>query len=1098
MKKNNFLHRAASGLLAGSMALGTFCTVFTLPAAAESEAGDLERNLIPLPATYSVHDGSFVLSEDTAIIVQAAEEDVELTSTFANVVAEIWRTSTGYDLPVTDSGEAAGNIVLKVAGQGTEEDESYTVEVTSSQVEVTASRPAGIWNGLQTLRQLLPDEAEKKELVSNTVWAMPCCSIEDEPEYSYRGQHLDVARHFFTVQQVERQIDLFSQYKINKIHLHLADDQGWRIEITGEMYGESLSNLTTIGASTSCSRNGYRPGYYTQDDLREIVAYAAARNIEIVPEIDMPGHTWAALVSLKFLNSTEDGLPETTRSDVVNTAPYEGTAVGFSTFECRNEKTYEFIDEVIKQISAICPSKYFHVGGDEANATTDEDYSYFMNRVQEIAESYGKIALGWQNFDQVVEDKENSVVQYWSNNGSAYKDGVKYLASPANYAYLDMKYDRSSAYGLTWAGLNPVENSYSWDPADYGSKDQVVGVEGCLWAETMISDESWDYMLYPRLCSIAEIGWTPKALRSWDDFKVRLASQKDKLIWQGVNLRLDESIWPPAVFEDAEYSFDEGEGTTVYGKDLGTDFAGTIRGDVEWVDGISGSALRFNGNGSILFGVSDIDSDWTAAMWVRRAENQGTNMALLSGSDGELKLEQWKNTGLVGLTQFGVEDYTYDYSAPLGEWVHLAWVCTENGTDLYVNGELSGHLDARIKGPMNTLGCNSRDNTEDAGYLYGDVDELKFFSSAKTADEIKAIYDEVQKPDTTALKSLLKTAIDYAEAIKAGEDFEKLAPAVQELINTTLETAKSVYDDEDATPDEVEKAWINLTNAIHYAGFYVDKSALEQKIQEAEALDLSPYTEESVAAFNEALAAAKETAADETALQERIDKALNDLIAAMNGLTETRPEGVDKTLLALLLKEGSKALENEASYVHNDAWNAFVKAMADGQNVYDNEATTQDEVDAAVNALNGAWLSIRLVPDEALLKELAAFIDTAKSINRSLFTASELNRIDGAAAKAADLLESKAFTESEFAQFKEEMDDILDLIRSRTDQTTPAASEEVIKPVSAQKTSVSTTEKSASAASSVKTSVWMNPAIYSAATAAACASLAAMNRRRRK
>ena len=239
-----------------------------------------------------------------------------------------------------------------------------------------ANQPAGAFRAVQTVRQLLPAEIEKQELVEGVSWDIPCSTVNDKPEYEYRGSHLDVTRHFFSVEDVKRYIDNMAQYKMNKLHLHLSDDQGWRLELKGEMYGESLSKLNTIGAQTSTSINGIKAGQYTQEDYKELVKYAADRYIEIIPEFDMPGHSWAALVSLDFLNSSEDGKPHSGNYD--NTKPYEGIDVGFSTFECRNEKTYEFIDQVFRQVSEISPLKYIQ-GGDEVHIQQHHDYA-IMNR----------------------------------------------------------------------------------------------------------------------------------------------------------------------------------------------------------------------------------------------------------------------------------------------------------------------------------------------------------------------------------------------------------------------------------------------------------------------------------------------------------------------------------------------------------------------------------------------------------------------------------------------------------------------------------------------------------------------------------------------
>ena len=254
----------------------------------------------------------------------------------------------------------------------------------------------------------------------------------------------------------------------------------------------------------------------------------------------MPSHAWAALVSLSFLNSTEDGRPPANGYD--NTRPYEGWDVGFNSLECRNEKTYEFIDEVFRQVSEISPSKYIHIGGDEAHVTSHDDYVYFMNRVTEIAKKYGKTPIGWQNYDTAVEDPEGTVTQFWSTGNAKFEEGINYVVSPADHAYMDMKYDSDCPYGLEWATHNPVDDSYNWDPTDYGSKDQIVGVETCLFTETIATDEALDYMIYPRVLGHAEIGWTAKEDRSWDEYKTRLATHDARLELQGIGYKRDAMI----------------------------------------------------------------------------------------------------------------------------------------------------------------------------------------------------------------------------------------------------------------------------------------------------------------------------------------------------------------------------------------------------------------------------------------------------------------------------------------------------------------------------------------------------------------------------
>ena len=696
-------------------------------------------NVIPKPSEYTMNEGTFTLGADAEIAVIAEDNGAaaELTNT-GEYIAEVFRASTGYELPVVEKTEPEnGDITLRLNPDGVYAEQAYAIDVTTDQVIIEAGAPVGIFYGVQTLRQMLPADIESEELVSGTAWTIPCAQIADEPEYGLRSMMLDVTRHFFTVDQVKRQLDMLSQYKINTLHMHLSDDQGWRLEIKGEMYGESLDKLRTIGAQTSCNTNGIRAGQYTQEEFKEIVAYANERCIQIVPEFDMPSHAWAALVSLSFLNSTEDGRPPANGYD--NTRPYEGWDVGFNSLECRNEKTYEFIDEVFRQVSEISPSKYIHIGGDEAHVTSHDDYVYFMNRVTEIAKKYGKTPIGWQNYDTAVENPEGTVTQFWSTGNAKFEEGINYVVSPADHAYMDMKYDSDCPYGLEWATHNPVDDSYNWDPTDYGSKDQIVGVETCLFTETIATDEALDFMIYPRVLGHAEIGWTAKEDRSWDEYKTRLATHDARLELQGIGYKRDAMIWYNPV--NFRMPMDEGIGTTIDA--ASGPYSGTMNGGVSWTEGKYGTALHLDGtSGYIDIGAPDVQDEWTIGMWVNREAAEGNNAALISGTQGELKIEQYKDTKKVGVTKYGEVDAAFDYELPEGEWVHLTFTGNSEGVNLYVNGEYSGHLDVVMNGPASRIGANSASGLADMGYMKGSADDLQIYNSVLSEEEIAEMMED--------------------------------------------------------------------------------------------------------------------------------------------------------------------------------------------------------------------------------------------------------------------------------------------------------------------------------------------------------------------
>lgn len=718
-----------------------------------------KRYLIPKPLEYYINEGEFTLNEKTQLYVNADNSEIEdeIYRNIGQYLINKLELPTGFDLTLNKGSFNNDNYIqMNIVEKSNLQGEAYELNVTSEGIEINAGTAEGLFRSIQTLRQLFPSKIEVQKKV-DVDWKVPNCFIYDKPEYDYRGMMLDVSRHFFTVDQVKRQIDLASQYKINKLHMHLSDDQGWRLEMKGEMYGESLSKLKTIGATTSTSINGIKPGQYTQEEFKELVAYASERYVEIIPEFDMPGHTWAALVSLNFLNSTADGKPHSGNYD--NTKPYEGIDVGFSTFECRNEKTYEFIEEVIKQVAAISPSKYIHIGGDEAHSTSNADYVYFMNRVTEIAKKYGKTPIGWQNYDKAVKDKENTVTQFWETGNVKLLKDINYIVSPADHAYMDMKYDGDSEFGLTWATMNPIDDSYNWDPTDYGSKDQIIGIEAPLWAETLSSDYAWDYMIYPRLMGHAEIGWTPKEARSWDEYKTRLIEQKDRMTYQNIQFCNDESIWPtPYEPVTAEFEFNENSGTTI--KDTLDKYIGKLE-DVSWCDGIKGSALKFDGTGYVDLNISDLKGNWTTSLWLNKGKNIGTDAVLIGGSQGDIKLEQWKGTKKLGITEYGVADYTFDYIVPENEWVYLTFVCDENGTTLYVNGERKDSVDAIINGPAKRLGASAKTGLASLGNMVASVDQLSILNTALSKEKVKELYDSSKPvvPDPVN-KENLKELID--------------------------------------------------------------------------------------------------------------------------------------------------------------------------------------------------------------------------------------------------------------------------------------------------------------------------------------------------
>lgn len=489
-------------------------------------SSDVELNLIPKPVSVAAADGFFTLSPEAAITI--APETARLRE-IGDYLGERLRASTGYDLRVLDASASSsdGNILLTTVGGDPElGEEGYVLSVTPQQITATAYRPAGLFYAVQTIRQLLPAAVESPDEQAGP-WTLPEVNIRDYPRYPWRGAMLDVARHFFNVEDVMRYVDLMALYKLNRLHLHLSDDQGWRIMI------DSWPDLALYGGSTAVG--GDPGGYYTQEEYAAIVAYAQSRYITIVPEIEMPGHTNAALASYAELNCDRQARPL-----------YTGIEVGFSSLCIQEEATFRFVDDVLGELAALTPGPYIHVGGDEALSTPEDDYVAFMRRVQDIVQAHGKQMVGWGEISR-IELSPSSVIQFWDTNPAAVarmtaqmggREGLHIIMSPGSRAYLDMQYDPSTPLGLHWAGYIEVRDAYDWDPATLVpgiGEEVIVGVEAPLWTETLRTMADVEYMAFPRLLGIAEIGWSPAAARVWDEYRLRLAAHGPRLQALGVN-----------------------------------------------------------------------------------------------------------------------------------------------------------------------------------------------------------------------------------------------------------------------------------------------------------------------------------------------------------------------------------------------------------------------------------------------------------------------------------------------------------------------------------------------------------------------------------
>ncbi|WP_431218630.1 family 20 glycosylhydrolase [Leifsonia xyli] len=499
--------------------------------------------VVPRPVrTAHVEASPFVLGASARISVAGAGADAVARLLRAELASDCSR-----ELVVVDEPPAFGDIAIVVApGEGPHEDgsdsaEGYTLEVAPEGVRIGAATPAGAFWGVQTLRQLIP-------ACDGDVLAIDAVRIHDHPRYAYRGAMLDVARHFFTPAEVKRFIDAIVLLKVNHLHLHLTDDQGWRIHI------ESWPELTRVGGSTGS--DGSTGGFYTQAEFRDIVAYAAERYVTVVPEIDMPGHTNAALASYPELNPGG-----------VAPALYTGSEVGFSTLRSRDATTQRFVRDVIREVAALTPGPYLHLGGDEALSTTEADFTDFVVDAARVVAENGKTPLGWHELARAEGLPAGTIGQYWDfttpRGRSAelalafVRGGGALILSPSDVAYLDIVYADGDPIGQDWTGRpTTLSDALVWDPARIvpGVGDaHILGVEAPLWTETVSTIEEVERMVFPRLAAIAEVGWSPapadteevESARDFDDFARRVAELAEHWDAAGTQYRrVPEVPWP--------------------------------------------------------------------------------------------------------------------------------------------------------------------------------------------------------------------------------------------------------------------------------------------------------------------------------------------------------------------------------------------------------------------------------------------------------------------------------------------------------------------------------------------------------------------------
>ena len=411
------------------------------------------------------------------------------------------------EVPVSHDDGRPGAIVLRLlgGGAGASSPGAYRIQVDSVRALVTAVDLDGLRHGAVTLRQLLVPTADGGR-------GLRPAFVVDAPRFSWRGLHLDVARSFIEVATVTKVIDVMAALKLNVLHLHLTDDQGWRLEIPSRPLLTQVSGLTAV--------DGGRAGFYTAADYAHLQAYAGARGITVIPEIDMPGHVNAAQHAYGELTPSGEPLPA-----------YTGTDVGFSRLHPDLPATLPFVRDVVTDVAAMTRGPYLHIGGDEALTMTRPEYSRTVSAIAEQVRVAGKTLVGWQEITQTPL-APGTIVQFWdpradtSDVVDAAWQGARVVLSPAQHVYLDMKYDGDSPVGSDWTGNTELRDAYEWEPMEAllgllpGS---IAGVEAALWTETVHTDEDLFTLLLPRLAAVAEVAWSVPPRRSWPDFAVRVA-----------------------------------------------------------------------------------------------------------------------------------------------------------------------------------------------------------------------------------------------------------------------------------------------------------------------------------------------------------------------------------------------------------------------------------------------------------------------------------------------------------------------------------------------------------------------------------------------
>ncbi len=509
--------------------------------------------VIPLPRRVETTAGVFVFDEGTRLVLSDPENE-ELRRLGA-ACAEAIRDTSGIELPPgNDTTPSEPNtITLRLAdGAAQGNDEGYRLEVSPRSIAVSANRPAGIFYGLQTLRQIL------------TRGGISAVEIEDAPRFSYRGMHLDVARHFFPVAFIKKYIDLLAMHKLNRFHWHLTDDQGWRIEINryprlAEVGAFRKETILEKNADPYIGDGQPHGGFYTQDDVREVVAYARERYVTVIPEIELPGHSMAALAAYPALACTEGPFEVATRWG------------GFDEIYCPKEQTFRFLEHVLTEVADLFPGLWVHIGGDEVSkkrwvdcgqaqavieqqglADEQELQSYFIERIGAVLRSHGRCLIGWDEILDADLTAEATVMSWRGiNHGiAAARRGHDVVMTPTSHCYFDYCQADADREPLAIGGFTPLEKVYAFEPIpDELTTEEaahIVGTQGNVWTEYMKTAGQVEYMVMPRMLALSEVAWSPKEARDWDGFAQRVRAHLELLDAFEVNYRPPGTDFSPS------------------------------------------------------------------------------------------------------------------------------------------------------------------------------------------------------------------------------------------------------------------------------------------------------------------------------------------------------------------------------------------------------------------------------------------------------------------------------------------------------------------------------------------------------------------------